>query len=188
MIELNTPRLRIRDHKPEDLMPHHQLLSDPKVMWFPQDVMTHSLQQSRENLKLAMSQIGLAEREFYFLWVEHRETGEHVGEIGYTVIGRMPPGKIVEVGYFLREAFWGRGYATEALAALIRFAFEQDGVYRLNCGCVTENIASERVMQKNGLTKEGEFKDCQWHDGRLKDRVAYRILRPEWQRGVSGRE
>jgi ribosomal-protein-alanine N-acetyltransferase len=69
---------------------------------------------------------------------------------------------------------------TEAFREVIRFAFEDDGVYRISTGCLSENRASERVMQKCGLIKEADYKSFVWHDGRMKDRVEYRMLRDEW--------
>ena len=180
MIQLTTPRLLIRDHMQSDLQTHHELLSDMKAMRFLQDIMTHNPEESRENLRQAMDQMDLPQRIFYFLRMENRITGEHIGEIGYTVIGFTPVGKLVEVGYFIREAFWGKGYTTEAFREVIRFAFQNNDVYRISCGCLKENAASERVMQKCGLIKEAEFKEFQWHENKLKDRVVYRLLRAEW--------
>jgi inorganic pyrophosphatase len=69
---------------------------------------------------------------------------------------------------------------TEAVRELLRFAFEDNGVYRVSTGCMTENRASERVMQKCGMIREAERKDFIWHDGRMKDRVEYRLLKNEW--------
>jgi ribosomal-protein-alanine N-acetyltransferase len=181
MIRLTTSRLLLRDHVPDDLTTHHELFSDPKVMRYLPELMTKSLVESRENLALAIDQIDLPDRKFYFLRIEERETHAHVGEIGYTVNAFTPLGKLVGVGYFIRAAHWGRGYTAEALKELIRFAFEEDGVYRISCGCLKENAPSERVMQKCGLIKEAEFKEYQWHEGKLKDRVEYRLLRAEWR-------
>ena len=184
MIQLSTPRLLIRDHRPDDLQTHHEVFSDNKIMWFLKDIMTRSFEDSRENLQQAIEQIGHPQREFYFLRIENCITNDHIGEIGYTVTDFTPLGKLVGVGYFIRDSYWGLGYTTEALREIIRFAFQEDNVYRISCGCLKENSASERVMQKCGLIKEAEFKEYQWHDGRLKDRVEYRLLRTEWtQRG-----
>lgn len=180
MIRLYTPRLRIRDHAVSDLPTHHELLSDPKAMWYLPDIMTRTQKESRVNLQQAMDQIGIPDRKFYFLRIENRMSDEHIGEIGYTVNEVTPLGKLVGVGYFIREAHWGQGYTAEALREVIRFAFEQDNVYRISCGCLKENRASERVMQKCGMIKEAEFKEIQWHDGKLKDRLEYRLLRSEW--------
>ena len=180
MIKLTTPRLLIRDHNPEDLQTHHELFSDSKVMWFLQDIMTHDIAKSRKNLQQAIEQIDIPQRKYYFLRIENRFTNEHIGEIGYTVTDFAPIGKLVGVGYFIRDSHWGHGYTTEALQEIIRFAFREDNVYRISCGCLKENVASERVMQKCGLVKEADFKEYQWHDGKLKDRVEYRLLRSEW--------
>lgn len=180
MIKLTTPRLLIRDHISEDLETHHQLLSNEKTMYYLQDIRTHSIDQSQENLQRAIEQINIPERKCCFLRIENRLTGAHIGEIGYTVTQITPLGKLVEVGYFIREEHWGRGYTAEALWELIRFAFEMDGVYRVACGCLKENRTSWRVMEKCNLIREAEFKEYQWHDGKLKDRVEYRLLRHEW--------
>lgn len=180
MILLRTARLLIRDHMPEDLPSHHDLLSNKKVMWFLQDIMTHSIEESRSNLKKAIDQIDLKDRKLYFLRIENILTNEHIGEIGYTVTDFTPLGNLVGAGYFIWDKYWGSGYTGEALNEVFRFAFKKNNVYRICCGCLTENAASERVMQKCGMIKEGEFKEYEWHDGRLKDRVAYRLLRSEW--------
>lgn len=44
-----------------------------------------------------------------------------------------------------------------------------------------ENKGSERVMQKNGLIKEAEHIDYEWHDGKMKTRLEYRLLKHEWE-------
>ena len=46
-------------------------------------------------------------------------------------------------------------------------------------GCLAENKGSERVMQKNGLIKEAEHIDYEWHDGKMKTRLEYRLLKHE---------
>lgn len=180
MIKLTTARLLIRDHEPDDLQTHHELFSDNKVMHFLQDLQTHSIEESRENLQRAIEQIDIPHRKYYFLRIINRVTSEHIGEIGYTVTHLTPIGKLAGVGYFIHDSYWGIGYTAEALSEIIRFAFQEDDVYRISCGCLKENIASERVMQKCGLIKEADFKEYQWHEGKLKDRVEYRLLRSEW--------
>ena len=60
------------------------------------------------------------------------------------------------------------------------FNFEND-VYRVTTGCLAENIGSEKVMIKCGLIKEAEHLDWEWHDGKMKTRLEYRLLKNEWQ-------
>ena len=180
VIQLITSRLSIRDHILEDLPTHHELFSSAKVMWFLPGAMTHSLEESRTNLQEAIDQIDHPKRSRCFLRIEDRRTHGHVGEIGYTVTDFTPQGKLVDAGYFIRDRYWGQGYATEAFRELIRFALEEDDVYCISCGCLKDNAASERVMQKCGLVKTADLREHQLYDGRLKDRVEYRLLRSEW--------
>lgn len=181
-IRLLTPRLVLRDHRWSDLETHHALFSDPVAMRYLPDIMTHSLEESRENLRAAIEQVGVPHRKFYFLRMELRETGEHVGEVGYTVTEETPAGSLAGMGYFLRQKFWGQGYCPEAVKEVLRYAFTEGNVYRMSCGCLKENAPSERVMCKCGMIKEAERPRAQWHNGEWKDRLEYRLLREEWQK------
>lgn len=113
--------------------------------------------------------------------MELKSTHEQVGSIGYTVKARTPVGKIVHAGYFTYPKFWHNGYVTEAFRRVLEFAFAEDGVYRVTTGCFAENARSEQVMIKCGLIREAEHVDWEWHDGRMKTRLEYRMLRHEWK-------
>ncbi len=82
------------------------------------------------------------------------------------------------IGY---PKFWGKGYTTEALQRVLEFAFSEDNVYRVSTGCLAENAGSERVMQKCGMIREAEHIDYEWHDGKMKTRLEYRLLKAEWK-------
>ena len=179
-IYLTTDRLILRDHRTEDLTSHHLLLSDANAMRYLPDIKTQSLAASETNLAFSLSEIGHAERAHVFLRIEEKETGMHIGEIGYTVSDFTPMGKLADLGYFTHTHCWNKGFTTEAVRALLHFAFVQDGLYRMSAGCLLENAGSERVMQKCGFMKEAEFKQFTWHENKLKDRVVYRLLREEW--------
>ena len=186
MIYLETERLIIRDPAWPDLPGWHKLMSDPKTMYFVDDIMTRSEEESRQNLSEAISDIANPNRTKYFLAMQMKNNGDFIGTIGYTVINDTPVGKLVGAGYFILPEYHNKGYTTEALRELLRFAFEDNNVYRFETGCMVENRASEKVMQKCGLIRESYKKDCVWHDGRFKDRVSYRLLRQEWQAGFTG--
>lgn len=179
MIYLVTDRLIIRDHTMEDLNSHHALLSDEKCMYYIQDIRTSTLEESKENLRCAIDDIDNPNRTFYFLRIENKRK-EHIGEIGYTVTDFTPVGKLVHLGYFIYPQYWGNGYTTEALLEVMKYAFLKNDVYRITTGCLKENIGSEKVMLKCGMTKEGEYKQNQWLDGKMRDRVSYRMLKDEW--------
>lgn len=191
MIQLETPRLILRDHQPEDLESHHALLSDPKVMYYLQDMQSHSLEDSQKDLERSIQQgrESLDKRVLYFLRIEEKESGKLVGETGYTVTRFTPVGKLVHMGYFSFPEFWGRGMMTEAVRELFRFAFLENHVYRITTGCLEENPGSRRVMEKNGMIQEAVHKDWEWHDGRMKTRLEYRMLSSDYQEAQgSGRQ
>lgn len=179
-ITLETERMILRDHRFSDLETHHGLFSDETAMYYLQDIQTHSIAESEANLIFAMEEIGRKDRAHIFLRMEDKRTGSHIGEIGYTVSAFTPLCKLTDLGYFIYPRCWKQGYTSEAVKALLRFAFMEDNVFRMSVGCLKENAGSERVMRKCGFIKEAEFKQFVWHDGKLKDRVVYRLLKDEW--------
>ena len=89
----------------------------------------------------------------------------------------------IEVGYFLVKEFTGKGYATEAANAAIRYAFEHMKILRIDLRCAADNTASIQVAKRCGFTQEGCFR--QHHrkkDGVLVDMLWYGLLLSEWQK------
>ena len=80
--------------------------------------------------------------------------GDLIGCVGYRAHG----GDHAEMGYWIGKPFWGRGYATEAAAALILHAFATEGFDYITAGHFKENPASARVIAKLGFTPAGEVR------------------------------
>lgn len=104
--------------------------------------------------------------------------GQAVGGIG------IEPGTDVyrrsaEIGYWLGEDFWGRGIATEAVAAFTAYCFRQLGFERIHAGVFGWNRASIRVLEKCGYRLEGRRRNAVFKDGMLTDELLYAILRAE---------
>jgi [ribosomal protein S5]-alanine N-acetyltransferase len=90
-----------------------------------------------------------------WIWRE-RAGGEPVGRIGLQ--WTTSPGELaVEVGWSVVRSKQGRGYATEAGLAALRYGFEQAGCERIVSFTWTENLASLRVMEKLGMQRRREF-------------------------------
>lgn len=154
---------------------------DAETMYYLQDIQLHSVEEARRDFAEVLSDMKSPERKFYFCHMELNDTHEQVGSIGYTVGADTPVGKLVHLGYFTYPRHWGNGYTSEALKKVLEYAFTQDNVYRVTTGCLAENKGSERVMQKNGLIKEAEHIDYEWHDCKMKTRLEYRLLKHEWE-------
>ena len=181
MINLETERLCLRDYVETDFEAYYKLKTDNRTMYYLQDIVVHDRETARAEFENVIADMENDHRKFYFLHMELKETHEQVGSIGYTVVDDTPVGKIVHLGYFTYPRFWGKGYTSEALKKVLEFAFTKDNVYRVTTGCLKENTRSERVMLKNGMIKEAEHVDHEWHDGHMKTRLEYRLLKREWE-------
>lgn len=182
MIYLETERLILRDYREDDFDEYFRLKTDEKTMYYLQDIQLFSKEEADEDFQMVLEDMKKLDRKFYFLHMELKESHEQVGSVGYTVTDNTPAGKLVHAGYFTYPKFWGNGYTTEALKKVLEFAFTEHDVCRVTTGCLAENVGSERVMQKCGLIKEAEHVDYEWHDGKMKTRLEYRLLKQEWEK------
>lgn len=103
--------------------------------------------------------------------------GAAVGGIGIE-LGTDVFRRSAEIGYWLGEAYWGRGIATEALRAMTEYAFAHFDICRLEAGVFDWNPASARVLEKNGYVLEGRARLGVIKDGRMGDRLLYALIRP----------
>lgn len=108
--------------------------------------------------------------EIYYWGIVERSSGTVIGEIFVDDISRS--NEWCEVDYKIGPAFWGKGYVTEALSAVMDYLLHQAGFHRVQAKCRSDNPASERVMQKSGMRKEGILRD--WY--RLRDGSGFRDI------------
>lgn len=174
-MRLETRRLILRDYEESDKTAYFKLKSDSKTMYYLHDIQLFSQEESDIEFANVLQDQKSTDRKFYFLHIELKDSHEQVGSVGYTVNANTPVGKLVGAGYFIFPQFWNQGYVTEAFQKVIEYAFLENNVYRISTGCLSENVGSERVMQKCGLIKEAEHVDWEWHDGKMKTRLEYRL-------------
>jgi Acetyltransferases, including N-acetylases of ribosomal proteins len=154
-ILLETERLRLRYFTADDADRLVELDSDPEVMRY----ITYGAATPRADyvdtylprwFDIYARQPGLG----YFA-AELRDTGEFLGWF-HLRDDRIEP-EYVELGYRLRRGAWGRGYASEGGRALLRHGFDTLGLERISARTLTRNLASQRVMQKCGFVRAGDF-------------------------------
>jgi ribosomal-protein-alanine N-acetyltransferase len=144
---IETARLALREMAPGDLDFVAAMLSHPEVMrFYPQ---LYSRDEARAWIE---RQLGRYARDGHGLWrVEDRATGEPVGQVGLvlqTVEGVEEP----EIGYLIHRPFWRRGLATEAALGVRAWAFETRGLRRVISLIRPENLPSQGVAHKIGMT------------------------------------
>lgn len=165
-----TERLRLRRSLPEDAEAISAYRSDPEVHrhqgWDRTDP---------EGIRLeieVMERRAPGEPGWVQFTVEGLETGLVVGDVGLSV-AEAEPG-VVKIGYTIAPAFQNRGYATEAMAALMVYAFETLGAEVVRAHASAENVASIRVAEKIGMRLVERFAhrygDEVWHGVRYERR------------------
>ena len=182
MIHIKTERLYFRDHKKSDLPGIHSLISDKLNMLFLDDIKTNSITESKLNLDEAVKEsLSGSKRTKYFFGIFTHEN-VYVGEAGFTVLNANTDNteKLAELGYFIKKEFWNKGYTSEAVEAVIAFAFREAGIIKLVTGCVVENIYSERIMIKHGFEREAYKKKHCFINGKWMDRVEYGLLKENY--------
>lgn len=181
MVRIETKRLIIRDHILEDLEPLHNLLSDNEVMYFLPDIKTRTIEESKSDLNEAIIEAKKGKDRLKYYFAIFDKNNSYIGEIGYSIISSNPSGdKNVHLGYFIHKKYWRKGITTEAIRALIEYAFIIGNVHKIETGCLKDNIASEKIMIKCGFTREAEKIDYMFLDGKWRDRVEYRLLKKEY--------
>ena len=154
--EINTERLLLRRFKPSDAASvHRNWASDPDVQLnYGEPVYKTKARVS----KLLDGYIKKYENPFYFRWaIIEKASGECIGQIAYFLVDTG--NEFAEIEYCIGTAFQGKGYATEACKAVIRYGFEQINFHKVQICCRTENPQSKRVIEKCGLTYEGTLRD-----------------------------
>jgi len=106
--------------------------------------------------------------------------GRLAGEINLSAIQRGPF-QSAYVGYWIDEAEAGRGYTPEALVVLIRFAFDDLRLHRVQIAIIPRNTASRRVVEKVKIREEGVAERYLEINGVWEDHVRYAITAEEWQ-------
>lgn len=147
-------RLGFRLWRSEDLDEFAKLNADEEVMeHFPNPL-------SRKEVKDFIVKLNahFKENGFTYFAVEILETKEFIGMIGLALQkyeSEFTPA--IDIGWRLKKAAWGMGYATEGAKRCLEYAFHDLGIDAIIAICTISNLNSEKVMQKIGMQKIGSF-------------------------------
>ena len=150
-IILETQRLLLRHLVMDDLETLFALYRDPEIRkYFPEGVL--NLDETKEELEWHMN--GHPKHPQLGLWATiHKETGKFIGRCGllpWTIEGQDE----VEIAYLLDKNFWHQGLATEAAKGIMEYGFEKLNLSCLICMIDPENVASQKVAERIGMTFE----------------------------------
>jgi RimJ/RimL family protein N-acetyltransferase len=173
-----TDRLLLRPFYEDDLDPLHEMRSLPEVMRF-----THWPVQTREQTRAVieqrqrmnhLTQLG----DVLVLAVDTQQTHQFIGDVAltWTSVERRQG----EVGVMLHPEGRGKGYAQEAVAAVLRLAFEDLDLHRVVGQTDSRNSAAAACMRRLGMRQEAHFHHFGIADGEWYDEIVFALLADEW--------
>jgi RimJ/RimL family protein N-acetyltransferase len=174
---LTGARIRLRWLEARDTRALYDVFSDARVMRYG----SRSPFASEAD---ATQLIGEIERAFsaksLFQWGIARNSDDRV--IGTCTLAYVDPAnRRAELGYALGSAHWGQGLMSEALDLLLRFAFDELALHRLEADVDPRNTRSVRVLERLGFQREGYLRE-RWHvGGEIQDALFYGLLSREWR-------
>ena len=173
---IESKRLMLRQLTPGDAEDLFACQSDPEVFRYSR----HSEETSLESATHTLNRLLKWHQEGFMLsWaIVLKENQRFIGRI--QMEDWSDEDHRAAVGYLLGKQYWGKGYATEALRAVIAYLFEQTTVNRIDAVTWRENSASARVMEKAGMRFEGLARQRRFVKGAFRDRKSYAILREDF--------
>ena len=148
---LESSRLVLSPISIEDLQVIHELHSLPETDEFNTLGIPKNIDETKSVITEWIS--SAAKNEAYTLKIELLGSKQFIGLIALNL--RKPKFKSAEVWYKLHTDFWNLGYATESLITVLKFGFNELKLQRIEAGCAVNNIASIRVLEKVGMSREG---------------------------------
>ncbi|MDB5262880.1 MAG: family acetyltransferase [Adhaeribacter sp.] len=179
--ELITDRLRLRPYREPDALIFHNLIQENKTRLapaFPSRVLvTKRYEEALRLIKRFRVDWQLGQVYAFGIW--HQNPDKYIGDISLKNFDHSIPK--AEIGYYLDGSAEGYGYGTEALQALIRFAFKQLSVNKLYLRCALQNQRSAELAERCGFRREGLIRqDFRDNTRQLIDVYYYGLTRSEY--------
>ncbi len=159
---LSTHRLSLKPFKPEDVGEVYKGLSHPEVIRY-YGVNYKTLEETEKQMQWFRELENSGTGSWWALWLTN--TASFIGAAGfYNLSGEH---KKAELGFWLLPDYWGKGFITEALEAIIPYAFGHLQLHRIEAYVETENSGSCRALLKQQFRLEGTMQDCEIKNGRF---------------------
>jgi RimJ/RimL family protein N-acetyltransferase len=171
-----TERLVLRRFRPSDAATLAAYRSDPEVARYQSWSAPYPLAAARETVA-ALAAGDPAEAGWFQYAIERTADRAHIGDVGVDLHeNRMQ----AEIGFTLAPAYQGRGYAAEAVRALLDHLFTVRGLHKVSAEADARNLASARLLERVGFTREGLRRSHTWIKNEWTDDLLYGILAADW--------
>lgn len=173
---LESERLVLRRLKDSDTPEVFKIRSNPERMKF---VPRPLLQNEGEALAMIQMMNSKIDENTDINWgVCLKDSDKIIGFMGFYRV--QPESYRTEIGYMILPEYDGKGYVSEAVTTMLKYAFHTVGFHSIEAVIDPNNFASEKVLLKNGFRKEAHFIENFFWNGEFIDSVHYRILNREF--------
>jgi RimJ/RimL family protein N-acetyltransferase len=173
---IHTSRLLIRPMRLDDAPALAARRSDPEVARYQTWIPPYPLERAEKMVAEIVAMDGPAPEEWWMATIADPDTDAPLGDL---VVHTTWEGRTAEIGYTLASQHWGKGYATEALAALVDWLFEALAVTRIFGMLHPDNPASAMVMERTGFLFEGHTRSSFWVGEECSDDHIYGLTRAD---------
>ena len=149
--ELHTQRLRLRRITADDIPALLKYGNNPNIGKYVRSV-PYPYTEPQAVFRVTYVLQGFKEKTRYVFAIILKETGELIGETGI----HLDNPTTAQMGFWIGELYWNKGIATEAVKAVLEFAFDKLKLQRIYATHREDNPSSGKVMEKNGMHNEGK--------------------------------
>lgn len=174
---IESSRLHIRPFVAADAADLARRRSDPEVAKYQNWSIPYSVERAESMVASIVEMGGPANGEWWMAAVCNRSNGEVLGDLALHL---SEDGRTAEIGYTFASENWGKGYASEAVDALLGYLFDVLGVTRVFGMLHPDNPASAMVLERSGFLFEGHTRSSFWLNDEVSDDWIYGLLRSDW--------
>lgn len=174
---LDAPRVRLRALRDADIPALFDVFGDPETMRYWSWPALPALDDAARLLQRIHD--GFRARTFLQWGIADRQTDTVIGTC--TLFRLDLDHRRAEIGFALARTTWGRGLASEAVRAVLRFAFDELGLHRVEADADPRNARSLALLERLGFRREGLLRERYHVAGEIQDAVLLGLLAPEWR-------
>ncbi|MGC4175269.1 GNAT family N-acetyltransferase [Demequina sp.] len=173
----DTARLTLRALTLDDAADLAERRSDPSTAQYQAWTVPYSLGKAVALIEDVTKHLWATPGEWHQLAIVETATGKVAGDLAFYLADH---GHTAEVGYTLHPWARGHGYATEATAAFIDHLVDDLHLHRIEASTHPDNIASNRVLERLGFTREGTKRESYWVGDTVTDDALWGLLARDW--------
>lgn len=175
---LEAERLCLRTFEPDDVASFAAYRNDELVARYQGWNTPYTLEQARIFLEEMQRVVIGTPGAWLQLAIERKSDTALLGDCAFKLSN---DGKQAEIGCTLARAYWGLGYAVEAVRRLLAYLFDDLSLHRVYANCDVENLPAARTLEQLGMRREAHFVENLWFKGRWSSEYWYAMLENEWR-------